>query len=61
MGCLSLEPRREKFIKELLGDNLLTMVKVVRPIDVAQWQIEQGTQCYIHYLEDHWVIIVHFL
>ena len=52
MECLFQEPKKERFIRELLEVNLLTMEKEAKPIDVVLLQIEPDTLCYILYLEE---------
>ena len=55
-----VELKMEKYIKEHLEDNQLTMEKEDKPTDVVLQLTELGMLCCIHYLEDRWDIIVNF-
>ena len=61
MECLFQEQKKERFIREPLEANLLTMEKEAKPIDAVLLPIEPGTQCYILYLEEPWDITAHSL
>jgi len=56
MECLFQELKMELFIKELSEDNHLNMELVVKLIEQLVLLIELDIQCYILFLEEHWVI-----